>query len=148
VKVLVAVDLGERGRAVVREAVVWAERMQATLDLVYVDSSIASAGYVHDPSIRAVVLEEGGAVRAEHVQALDALLNEVPEPYRGIARCLDGRAGRVLVDASEVYDALIIATHGRKGFDRFWLGSVAEEVVRDSLVPVLVMRMPKVEDDS
>jgi nucleotide-binding universal stress UspA family protein len=37
-------------------------------------------------------------------------------------------------------DLVVIGTHGRQGFGRFFLGSVAEKVVRASPVPVLTFR--------
>jgi acetoin utilization protein AcuB len=37
-------------------------------------------------------------------------------------------------------DLVVMATHGRKGFSRFFLGSVAEMVVRESNCPVLTVR--------
>jgi nucleotide-binding universal stress UspA family protein len=37
-------------------------------------------------------------------------------------------------------DVIVMATHGRKGFSRFFLGSVAEIVVRDAPCPVLTVR--------
>ncbi|HLI79857.1 MAG TPA: universal stress protein [Candidatus Binataceae bacterium] len=37
-------------------------------------------------------------------------------------------------------DAIIMATHGRKGLSHLVLGSVAERVVRESLCPVLTVR--------
>lgn len=40
------------------------------------------------------------------------------------------------------YDLVVVGTHGRRGASRAWLGSVAEEVVRASPVPVLVVRGP------
>jgi nucleotide-binding universal stress UspA family protein len=36
-------------------------------------------------------------------------------------------------------DMIVIGTHSRKGIDRFFMGSVAEHVVRHSTVPVLVV---------
>ena len=38
-------------------------------------------------------------------------------------------------------DAIVMATHGRTGVERFLLGSVTERVVRRSPVPVLVVRV-------
>ncbi|MCK7510218.1 MAG: universal stress protein [Desulfobacterales bacterium] len=38
------------------------------------------------------------------------------------------------------HDLLVLGTHGRRGPSRWWLGSVAERVVRDSPVPALVVR--------
>lgn len=37
-------------------------------------------------------------------------------------------------------DLIVVGTHGRQGFERFLLGSVAEKVVRLAPCPVLVMR--------
>src|SRR5688500_11870473 len=43
-------------------------------------------------------------------------------------------------------DLIVMGTHGRSGFDRFFLGSVAEKTLRTSQVPVLVVppHMPDV----
>jgi nucleotide-binding universal stress UspA family protein len=58
-----------------------------------------------------------------------------------------GRPAKTIVevaredDAGEpVFDHLVIGSHGRKGVSRILLGSVAETVVRDSPVPVTVVR--------
>jgi nucleotide-binding universal stress UspA family protein len=37
-------------------------------------------------------------------------------------------------------DLIVMGTHGRSGVERFWMGSVAEAVVRSSPVPVLTVR--------
>jgi nucleotide-binding universal stress UspA family protein/predicted transcriptional regulator len=37
-------------------------------------------------------------------------------------------------------DLVVMATHGRRGFSRFFLGSVAEVVLRESACPVLTVR--------
>lgn len=37
-------------------------------------------------------------------------------------------------------DLVVMTTHGRAGFDRWMLGSVAEEVARHATAPVLIMR--------
>ena len=36
-------------------------------------------------------------------------------------------------------DLIVVGTHGHSGFKHFFLGSVAERVIRNSLVPVLVI---------
>ncbi len=55
---------------------------------------------------------------------------------------LVGPADSRIVDyASEADDALIImASHGRTGFNRWFLGSIAEKVIRSSGRPVLLVR--------
>jgi nucleotide-binding universal stress UspA family protein len=44
--------------------------------------------------------------------------------------------------AAQRIDLVLMATHGRRGIGRLVLGSVTAEVVRDSHVPVLVVREP------
>ncbi|QKY19927.1 universal stress protein [Halolamina sp. CBA1230] len=43
------------------------------------------------------------------------------------------------VDAAQ-YDHLVVGSHGRTGVSRMLLGSVAEKVVRESPIPVTVVR--------
>ena len=45
-----------------------------------------------------------------------------------------------IVAAAERGDLIVMATHGRGGFDRFWHGSVAERVLHRARVPVLLVR--------
>jgi nucleotide-binding universal stress UspA family protein len=50
-----------------------------------------------------------------------------------------GNPAHAIVESSIDYDLIIMSTHGRTGFKRFLLGSVAEKVLRMSNVPVLVV---------
>jgi nucleotide-binding universal stress UspA family protein len=43
---------------------------------------------------------------------------------------------------AEHIDLIVMATHGRGGASRFWLGSVADALVRRSGTPVLLLRPP------
>ncbi len=51
-----------------------------------------------------------------------------------------GDAATEIVGAIEPGDVIVMATHGRGGMKRWFLGSVAEEVVRHAPVPVLLVR--------
>lgn len=53
---------------------------------------------------------------------------------------VDGRPVDAILQAAESADLLVLGTHGRRGPSRWWLGSVAERVVRAAPVPVLVAR--------
>jgi nucleotide-binding universal stress UspA family protein len=44
---------------------------------------------------------------------------------------------------AEHCDLIIMATHGRTGFRRLLMGSVAEEVVRSAQCAVLTYKMPQ-----
>lgn len=53
-----------------------------------------------------------------------------------------GRAADSIVDEARKFkaDVIVLGTHGRRGLRRALLGSDAEEVVRNSPVPVLLVR--------
>jgi nucleotide-binding universal stress UspA family protein len=55
---------------------------------------------------------------------------------------VEGSPVRVLLDAvhENHATAVIVGSHGRRGLRRFFLGSVAEKIVRSCEVPVLVVR--------
>jgi len=56
-----------------------------------------------------------------------------------------GSTADSIIDCSHDFkaDMIVIGTHSRTGLDRFFMGSVAEEVVRHSPIPVLVVPMEK-----
>jgi nucleotide-binding universal stress UspA family protein len=65
----------------------------------------------------------------------------------GVAmRCLiwEGDPGESIVEAAvaEGVDLIVVGSHGRRGIDRIFMGSVSERVVRSAPVPVLVARSP------
>lgn len=58
------------------------------------------------------------------------------------ARTEVGRPAATIVDVAdeEDVDMIVIGSHGREGISRILLGSVAEHVLRESSVPVTVVR--------
>lgn len=61
-------------------------------------------------------------------------------PYETVLAQGDPAAAIVHAAVQLGTDLIVLATHGRKGFDRLVLGSVAERVVRESPKPVLTVR--------
>ena len=57
-------------------------------------------------------------------------------------------AGTILNAEKKVAaDVVVMATHGRRGFKRFLLGSIAELVLRESICPVLTVRCTPAQND-
>ena len=56
----------------------------------------------------------------------------------------EGDAAMEILDAAKELGArfIVMGTHGRKGLSHFFLGSVAERVVRRSAIPVMTVRAP------
>lgn len=50
-----------------------------------------------------------------------------------------GNPAQAIVEEAENFDMVVMTTHGRTGFSRFFLGSVSEKVLRSTHVPVLIM---------
>lgn len=78
--------------------------------------------------------EEYLALMADHVEQVHGL--------RADRALLDGPiASTICRFALGMQEPLIvISTHGRTGFSRMWLGSVADEIVRYATAPVLMLR--------
>ena len=57
-----------------------------------------------------------------------------------------GRPADEILEATQDVDIIVIATHGRSGIARWWLGSIADQVIKESACPCLVIG-PNVETD-
>jgi len=69
--------------------------------------------------------------------AVDTQLLDTVMPTQHVAAAISEAA------ASWPADLLVLGTHGRRGMERWLLGSVAEGVARRSTVPVLLVPMPQ-----
>jgi nucleotide-binding universal stress UspA family protein/predicted transcriptional regulator len=60
-----------------------------------------------------------------------------------------GEPAATILNAEKKVDAdvVVMATHGRRGFKRFFLGSIAELVLRESICPVLTVRCSPTQTD-
>jgi nucleotide-binding universal stress UspA family protein len=54
----------------------------------------------------------------------------------------DDRPARAILAAETAHDLTILGSHGRRGLDRFFLGSATQEVLRRAEGPCLVVRVP------
>jgi len=101
-----------------------------------------------------------GAASYEAVDAyMTAMQTESEEYLKGIAERLQDRQGQVswelrdgatsaaILEAANEFgaDLIAMASHGRTGFRRFLLGSVAEQVLHESHVPVMLVGPHDVE---
>jgi len=141
-RLLLAVDIHHQGpERLVNEAVLWAQRLDAQVDLAFAGMGAWSLGAASDPDIKALIDREASRTRASEQERLEALLETIPTDHRGTATVLDGPPVAALVEASKDHAALLMGTHGRTGVSRFWLGSVSEQLVRKAECPVLVLKL-------
>lgn len=59
-------------------------------------------------------------------------------------RVIAGRPAPVLcaLAHAEHADLIVVGSHGRRGIDRLFIGSVAESILRQAICPVLVVKAP------
>lgn len=140
-RALLAVDLRKEAESVVRGAADWVNRLGATVDLVYVDELRTSLPQVSDSHVRSVLQLEWERLTRDDEAALERLLSLLPAERRGAVHVTTGAPAAGIVALAPQYDVLVVSTHGRTGLAHFWLGSVAERVVRTCPKPVFVLRV-------
>ncbi|RQS96895.1 universal stress protein [Burkholderia seminalis] len=141
--ILVALDGSDTSSRALDAALTLASETGARLTPVYVVDLLVPAYdmYGYDPSILVDAFREEGLrvtedaarrMKARGVAGTPQISNVAPAgetvPHRivGLAREIEA-------------DLIVMGTHGRHGFQRLFLGSVAERVLRQATCPVLMI---------
>lgn len=135
--ILVAVDFGEASAAAVRLAGELARRFDATLTAMHAES-LDAPPYFTTEQIEVLEAERRRARAAAARHLLEFV--RAHTPVTAGVRIEDGPPGEAILRAADGVDLVAMGTHGYRGARRWWLGSVAERVVRTSTAPVLVTR--------
>jgi len=96
-----------------------------------------------------ISLEERRRLETDSMQVATSYLNERAQQLenRGVqveSEVLFGNVLDQLVDfvAKNEVDLIVLATHGRSGVSRLFLGSIADRLLRSAPVPILMIRAP------
>ncbi len=143
--ILYATDFSPASEPALEEAVDLAKQNDANLLLVHVIEPV-----------RYVAGEEFGGpelyVKLEEItdQNAKASMNKLVEKVESLkvkakSQLLKGVAHEQIVNAAESakVDMIVIGTHGRTGFSKLFMGSVAGRVISTALCPVLTVRAKK-----
>ena len=138
--ILVASDFGDAARS----ALDWAVDLARGLGASVLVAHVYDLPLVGLPDATLMVNAETAARLGNEAQAaLDAEVERVQVrgvPIRGLLRQGDPRDGVPSLAASEGADVIVVGSHGRRGVARALLGSVAEDILRRSSIPVAVVR--------
>jgi nucleotide-binding universal stress UspA family protein len=140
-KLLCAVDLGEASAKVLRWAGLLARTFGARVEVLYADWW-EPPRYFTEAQIQALVAQ-ARAHRATVRQQLAALSRDALGPdVRHNLLVIEGQPATVILDHArhQVADLLVMGSHGRTGMARLRLGSVAEDVTRQTPCPVLIVK--------
>ncbi|MFB6102443.1 MAG: universal stress protein [Haloplanus sp.] len=138
--ILVPTDGSEASTQAVDHAVDLATQYDATIHALYV---VDTGAYVSIEVGSEMIVE---ALREEGREAVDAVAATAGDA--GVAsqtNVVEGDAHRKILDYTDEndIDLIVMGTHGRRGVDRYLLGSVTERIVRSSPVPVLTVRQER-----
>jgi nucleotide-binding universal stress UspA family protein len=142
-RILVPVDGSDTSRKGLEEAIKIAKSQGSTLCLLHIVNEFIF-DYSYSPGIYATNVIDSLRERGKSIlaQAVEAVRKQGLEPVQVMLESIGGPAAESIVaQAGEVKAELIVmGTHGRRGLRRLALGSDAEQVVRTSPVPVLLLR--------
>ncbi len=144
-RILCPIDFSDHARRALDHAIAIARWYESTVTVLHVfqtpGAEFGSGPALSEPTVltpvdRDQLLADTSAF-AETERASDVTMEAVV--------CEGNAAGEILKQATSMKaDLLVIGTHGRSGFERLLLGSVAERVLRKASCPVMTVpvRLP------
>ena len=141
-RIVVAVDFGEASSGALTLAGDLARAFQAQIVALHAEVLEAPPYFTHD-QVQAIQ-HQRDAVRSEATRYLE----RHAERFTGVKvtpSISEAPPADAVLEASRDADLIVMGTHGRRGPARWWAGSVAERVVREAVVPVLVVRSAPAE---
>ena len=144
-RIVVAIDGSKTSDTALGEAIKLADESAATLLLLHVCEEMPvmwqpdAMSVVPIQDILKSIADAGAALLEKHkdIVASQGILVETK-----LVETVGGRTGSIISEEAQKWfaDLLVIGTHGRKGFEHFLMGSVAEGVIRTATMPVLLVR--------
>ncbi len=136
-EILVPTDGSPASDAAIEHAIDIAAQYGARLHALYVVDGAAYSTLEAGSEIVVEALQSEGETATRRVA--DAATEAGVESTTTVTTGTAYRSIREYVDEHGI-DMVVMGTHGRKGLDRYLLGSVTERVVRTADVPVLTVR--------
>ena len=142
-KILVPIDGSETSAAGLNEAIKLAKIHGSRLCLMHIVNEFI-LDYTYTPAQYSQDLVE--SLRKAGQEILDAAETTVQrqgiKPHCVLVESIGGVAADFILEQSKEWRAelIVMGTHGRRGIFRLAMGSDAEQVVRASVVPVLLVR--------
>lgn len=136
-KILIAVDSSEFSMAAAKKGFELAHQLNAKASLIYVIDKSKGMG-----NVDAGIFPEDAILilKKEAEQTLDQLA----VMYNGgelMKFMPEGHPTEDILETAKTWNAdlIVIGTHGRTGLKHLLMGSVAEHIVRHSIIPILVV---------
>jgi len=138
-QILVPTDGSPASDAAIEHALDLAAQYDARVHALYVVDGSTYSSLEAGAELVVEALEEEGTEATDRVA--DAATEAGVDCETTVTTGTAYQSIRDYVDSNDI-DMIVMGTHGRKGLDRYLLGSVTERVVRTADVPVLTVRQP------
>ena len=144
-KILCPTDFSAASEHALQEAIDLAKVLNAKIKVVHVFQRPIGIALEGAP----VTIEAAEQFLEQAHAELQKSLQGVHESWlaKGVdleVELIEGAPYAAIVEEAAQCDLVVMATHGRTGFQRFVLGSVAERVVRTAPCPVLTIPIEKI----
>jgi nucleotide-binding universal stress UspA family protein len=151
-RILLLTDGSERSRSAIDEAADLAKKLGKPVTLVrsiFPEAELAPAtgyGAVYAPELYEELTK---SVEDDAVKSLEDIVEQV-KSHGATAEYLlvHGPAAQTIQSLATPNDLIIMTSHGRSGFRRWLIGSVAEKLVRDAPCPVMLVRSDLQQQDA
>lgn len=136
-KILIAVDSSEFSMAAAKKGLELAHQLNAKAALVFVVDKSKGLG-----NVDAGIMPEDAmlVLKKEAEQTLDQLATMFND--KEVMKFMpEGHPFEDIIETAKTWEAdiIVIGTHGRTGLKHLLMGSVAEQIIRHSKVPVMVV---------
>lgn len=143
-RILVAIDNSTTAQKALDEAITLARSLGASLCITHAadegpltQHGMGLGSYIDVDKIKEEMRNAGYALLAQALAKATGCQAEVK-----LLESAQKRLGDMIIAAATEWqaDLIVMGTHGRRGFERFLVGSVAEHMVRTSTTSLLLVR--------
>ena len=145
-RIMVAIDTSATAQKALDEAIRLAGTLGARLCITYAadEGALTQHGmglgtYIDIEKVKVEIRDAGSRLLDTAVDKAAALTCKAE---RMLVESADKRVAEMIVDAAHTWraDLIVVGTHGRRGFERLLVGSVAENLVRIATTSLLLVR--------
>ena len=139
-KILWATDFSDEAQESLLYAYAFAKAFKASIVALHVIPDFSAALYDAAYVIRGELVKKVAAVKKDAEQKLKTLQEAKGITFKSIVK--EGTAAKVIIDVAEKegVDLIVIGRRGMSAIEKLFIGSVANQVLRNSPVPILLTK--------
>ncbi len=140
-KILWATDFSEEAQESLLYADAFAKTFKAKIVALHVVPDFSAALYDAARVIKGELLQKMAAVKGEAEEKIKAISKEKGISFEKII-VVEGTASKIIIDSieKEGVDLIVIGRRGMSAVEKLFIGSVANQILRTSPVPILLTK--------